>query len=231
MISGRLNKTTDLKLLNYIRYGWYLGIHWGWLFALRLIREEMAGEKKYGIRTTGADELKSLQRSGVDISHATIYMPVSYRLLEIALEKLPRERQHFVDIGCGKGRALCVAGLQGFSKVTGIDFSPEFCAEAARNLQHIRQANPALRYEILLQDAGTWPFPDDADCLFLFNPFDAEMMEKVITQIRESLRRHPRKLQIIYVNPLCRDLFTANGFSEYYHYQRGRQLELSLFSN
>lgn len=231
MISGRLNKTTDLKLLNYIQYGWYLGIHWGWLFALRLIREEMAGEKKYGIRTTGADELKSLQQSGVDISHATIYMPVSYRLLEKALENLPPGRQHFVDIGCGKGRALCVAGRYGFSKVTGIDFSPGFCAEAARNLQHIKQPNPAFRYEILLEDAGSWPIPDDTDCLFMFNPFDAEIMKKVITQIGDSLRRHPRKLQIIYVNPLCRDLFTSNGFTEYYHYRKGRHLELSLLCN
>ena len=28
--------------------------------------------------TTGADELKNLAKKGIDISHATIYMPVSY---------------------------------------------------------------------------------------------------------------------------------------------------------
>lgn len=226
MISGCRNKTTELKALKFIQYGWYIGIRWGFLFAIRLIREEIAGEKKYGICTTGADELQRLRRSGTDISHATIYMPVSYRILETALEQVTGNRRHFVDIGCGKGRALCVAARHGFSKVTGIDFSPEFCAAAVRNLQH-----SPCPCEVLLEDAAGWPVPDDADCLFFFNPFDAEIMEKAIRRISESLRRNPRKLQVIYVNPLYRDLFTGSGFREQYHHKNGRHLEVSVFSN
>lgn len=217
--------------MKYIQYGWYIGMNWGWIFALRLIRQEIAGEKKYGICTTGADELQQLRRSGTDISHATIYMPVSYPLLETALARIPETRRHFVDIGCGKGRALCVAGHYGFSKVTGIDFSPALCADAARNLQRSAKQPSDFHYEVLLQDAAVWPVPDDADCLFFFNPFDEEIMEKVIARIRESLRKNPRKLQIIYVNPLYRDLFTSNGFREYFHDKNGRHLEVSVFSN
>lgn len=226
-----MNKITDLKALKYIQYGWYISVKLSWRFALQLIRQEIAGEKKYGICTTGADELRGLGRSGTDISHATIYMPVSYPLLETALAQIPESRRHFVDIGCGQGRALCVAVHFGFSKVTGIDFSPDFCAASVRNLIRTAKQKDGFQYEVLLQDAAGWPVPDDADCLFFFNPFDAEIMEKVIARIRESLRRNPRKVQIIYVNPLYGYLFTGNGFSENYHLRNGRHLEVSVFSN
>jgi hypothetical protein len=53
-------------------------------------------------------------------------------------------------------------------------------------------------------------------------------MEKALMRIRESL---PRKIRIIYANPLYRDLFTGNGFSEFFHQQQGLQLEVSIFSN
>ena len=89
-----------------------------------MIRHEIKGEKKYGINTTGADELKKLKKKGIDVSHATMYMPVSYQLLEETLLQIPGDnKKHFFDIGCGKGRAMCVAAHYGFAKISGIDFS------------------------------------------------------------------------------------------------------------
>ena len=92
-----------------------------------MIKQEVSGERKYGINTTGADELHNLEKQGIDISHATIYMPVSYTLLEEIFEQLPVTTcNHFLDMGSGKGRALCVAAHKGFKQVTGLDFSNRF---------------------------------------------------------------------------------------------------------
>ena len=112
-----------MNILAYIRYYFYLGINWNWKIATILIRQEIWGEKKYGINTTGADELKKLSQQDIDISHATIYMPVSYVLLENIFNQLPvNPRKHFLDIGCGKGRAICVAAYNGFRKISGVFF-------------------------------------------------------------------------------------------------------------
>ena len=88
----------------------YLGITWYRKPATVKILQEIKGEKKYGINTTGADEIEVLAKNTVDISNATIYIPVSYNLIENVLTHIPENcRNHFLDIGCGKGSALCVA--------------------------------------------------------------------------------------------------------------------------
>ena len=95
-----------MKLFTYIEYFYFLFINWNIRIAWIMIRQEIAGEKKYGINTTGADELYKLQKLGIDISHATIYMPVSYTLLEEAFKNLSSSKplNHFLDVGCGKGQ-------------------------------------------------------------------------------------------------------------------------------
>jgi hypothetical protein len=71
-----------MALFTYIRYFFYLAYNWNLRIAIHIIQKEIKGENKYGIRTTGADELHGLEKKGIDISHATIYMPASYDMLE-----------------------------------------------------------------------------------------------------------------------------------------------------
>ena len=90
-----------MNTIPYIKYFYYLGINWNWKLATVLILQEIKGEKKYGINTTGADELEGLAKNAIDISHSTIYMPVSYNLLENVLTHIPESfRNYFLDIGC-----------------------------------------------------------------------------------------------------------------------------------
>ncbi|MEI9958837.1 MAG: hypothetical protein WDM90_21565 [Ferruginibacter sp.] len=71
-----------MKFFSYIKYFFYLAIKWDIKIARYIIKQEIKGEKKYGINTTGADELRALEKRGIDTDHSTIYMPVSYDLLE-----------------------------------------------------------------------------------------------------------------------------------------------------
>lgn len=220
-----------LKIFNYIRYFFFLGTNWNWRIALVLIRNEIKGEKKYGIDTTGADELKKLERKGIDISHATMYMPVSYPLLEEALKQvLPKNKKHFFDIGSGKGRAMCVAAHYGFAKISGVDFSKEFCEAAEKNLCIIKSELPALDFSVMAEDASLVAIPEDVDCIFLFNPFDETVMKKVVQNIKKSVENKPRHLNIIYANPLYKKLFISNGFSESFHLKRLKYFEISILT-
>ena len=77
-----------MRSFSYIKYFFYISFNWNISIAVRILAGEIKGEKKFGINTTGADELKDLEEKGIDISHATIYMPVSYELLEEIITQL-----------------------------------------------------------------------------------------------------------------------------------------------
>jgi len=237
-----------MKLLSYIKYFFYLAWNWNISIAWHIIRQEIKGEKKYGINSTGADELKKLEELGIDISHATIYMPASYELLENIFEQLSNHKSqttnlklilsaaegqtanHFLDIGCGKGRALCVAAHYGYKKLTGIDLSKELCDAAKENLVLTRQKIPGINFTIINNDAFYFEIPDDVDCIFFFNPFDETIMSGVVENILESLQNHPRKMNIIYVNPLHKEYFIQAGFTETWHAKKMQYLEASVFT-
>jgi 16S rRNA G966 N2-methylase RsmD len=214
------------KGLLYIKYFLYLAYNWNVKIALHILRQEIKGEKKYSINTTGADELKSLEEKGIDTEHATIYMPASYDLLEEIFQQLTITAQsHFLDIGCGKGRALCMAANKGFSKVTGIDFSKEFCKAAAENLSVTQQKFSGLQYKVINNDAFYFEIPCDVDVIFMFNPFDEIIMDGVAENILESFEIQPRKITLIYVNPLHKEKLLEVGFKEIYHRQKMQYLE------
>ena len=218
-------------MLQYLPYFFYIGVNWNWRIAFTLIGHEIKGEKKYGISTTGADELKKLRTQGIDTSHSTMYMPVSYELIEEALKEIPaKNKQHFFDIGCGKGRAMCVAAHYGFTKVSGIDFSKSFCEAAEANLLRIKEKVPGIRFSVVTADAAFTEIPADADCIFLFNPFDDTIMKKAVQHIMQSLQKNPRTLHVIYANPLYKNLFTSNGFSETFHIKKLTYFEISILS-
>jgi SAM-dependent methyltransferase len=233
-----------VKIFSYIKYFYFLFINWNIRIAWVMIVQEVKGEKKYGINTTGADELYKLEKQGIDISHATIYMPVSYTLLEEIFKQLnafkplnppqdPADKplNYFLDIGCGKGRALCVAAHQGFKQVTGLDFARDLCEAAKENLAIIKQKIPALEYKVINNDAFYFEIPADVDCIFFFNPFDEIIMSGVVNNICTSLKTNPRKLTIIYVNPLHKELFLKAGFKETWYSKKMKYLEASILES
>jgi 2-polyprenyl-3-methyl-5-hydroxy-6-metoxy-1,4-benzoquinol methylase len=218
-----------LKILTYLQYFFYLGLNWNWRIAFNIISQEIKGEKKYNINTTGADELKNLSKKGIDISHATIYMPISYSLLENIFNQLPAiSKKHFLDIGCGKGRVLCVAADNGYKKITGIDFSKQLCENALTNLQHTKEKFPSIQYDVITKDAMNFEIPADVDCIFLFNPFDVVIMTAVVSNIMESVREHPREIVVAYANPLYEDVFLEEGFIEIFHTKEMKYLEAAI---
>jgi SAM-dependent methyltransferase len=223
-----------MKLFTYIKYFYFLLDNWDLKIAWYMIREEIRGERKYRINTTGEDELQNLEEKGIDTSHAHIYMPVNFALLEAVFDQLkrgPQTRNHFLDIGCGKGRALCMAAHYGFGKVTGLDFSKELCNMAEDNLTRTAKKFRALKYKVVNNDAFYYGIPEDADCIFLFNPFDEIITSAVVNNIFDSLEANPRKIRVIYVNPLHKELFLNAGYKETWHMQKLRYIEAVILEN
>ncbi|RYD70441.1 MAG: class I SAM-dependent methyltransferase, partial [Sphingobacteriales bacterium] len=157
----------------------------------------------------------------------SIYMPASYDMLEDLLAFAASKKcQHILDLGCGKGRALCVAAHYGFRQLTGIDISKSFLTTAKENIEStIQTLEIKPEYKLHHADAYYFEIPDSCDCVFLFNPFNDVIMSGVAENISLSLRRNPRTMFILYKNPLHKEFFTANNFVEIYHKQKLRYLE------
>ena len=219
-----------MRAIPYLKYFVYIAWHWNPIIAIHILFHEIKGEKKYGIDTIGIDNLEQLENDQID--HATIYMPAIYSMLEVVFDNINiASFNHLIDIGCGKGRAICVAAAKGCKKVSGIDFSKELCMDTLQNLTIIQQKQPLLLAKIINNDAYTYAIPEDVDCIFLFNPFDDFLMEGVVEQIKKSLLTNPRMITIIYANPLCKSHFIDAGFKETFHRKKMRYIEVSVLKN
>jgi len=218
------------RVFTYLHYFLYTAFYWNIGIAAYILYYDIKGEKKYHIHTSGVNELKHLKKEGIDTSATTIYTAASYPLLDYTFQHLPpSSRNHFIDIGCGMGRTMCVAAHYGFKKVSGIDFSKKFCDIAKDNLAITHQMEPSFDFNVINKNALNFEIPSDADCLFFFNPFNETVMKKVINNVMKSLKKKPHDLYIAYVNPLYKDLWIKAGFSEIYHTQKLRYIEESIF--
>lgn len=106
----------------------------------------------------------------------------------------------FVDLGCGKGRTLLVTPRLGFARVMGVEFADELVAIAQANVTRLAIRNAT----VIFGDVTEYAFPQADLVVYLYNPFAAEIMRKVVINLEVHLRDFPRfKLYVIYKNPIC----------------------------
>ncbi|MEI6726522.1 MAG: class I SAM-dependent methyltransferase, partial [Actinomycetes bacterium] len=108
----------------------------------------------------------------------------------------------FVDLGCGKGKPLMIAASYAFRRLIGLDSSAACIRIARRNIgDYGPDGIDPSRIELLTMDVEEFEFPGDPLVIYLFNPFPAKLMERVIAKLERSLRDEPREAAIVYVNP------------------------------
>src|SRR5262245_24487752 len=94
---------------------------------------------KYGTDTMRWVPPQELNAESTNQSHSVYYQATKSRpLLQLLAQlELPKACT-FLDIGAGKGRVLLIACQYGFEKVVGIEFSPQLCAIARKNIETFR---------------------------------------------------------------------------------------------
>jgi predicted RNA methylase len=117
-----------------------------------------------------------------------------------------------VDLGSGKGRVLLVAQELPFKRIVGVEWSSELHAIAEKNVAiAAAERMPDDRFELLRMDAAEYAFPTDPLVVFLFNPFGAATMARVVANLERTLAERPRRVFVIYANPLHADLFERSS--------------------
>jgi SAM-dependent methyltransferase len=216
-------------MMRYLLYFLYLEWYWGFRLANFIIRLEMSGEKKYGIRTMGIENLPA-SVSPEDRKHFSRYEPLNYYTSSRLFNYLKPEdfATTLLDVGCGKGRLLAIGAAYGFSDIIGIDFSGKLCDVATSVCKGIKTKYPDISIRIECADARYYCIPDTVGVLFLFNPFDAGVMEEFIRKVSESLSRKNRPLKVLYANPQCKQQWLQAGFKETASFVKLRYLQGSV---
>lgn len=169
--------------------------HWLWSHV-----ESSRREKRLGIDTTGVIEANELGYS----DDAPGYDPISYACMDAVISDLKIEpnKEVFVDIGSGRGRAVIMAAMQPFRRVVGIELHDGLYRDS---LIQLEKAKPFFRCSdvaIEKADATTFEYPDDMSVVFLWNPFTGEILDQVMERVRISHERRPRPMALVYSQPL-----------------------------
>lgn len=219
-----------MKFLNYLNYFFYIAINWNIRLALFTVYHEIKGEKKYGIQTSKLNNLKKLSLKGNNLSNAENYQGANYFLLDKVFTYLQSidATKNIVDYGCGKGRVLVVAAFYGFERIIGIDFAKELCEEAQRNIAPLQKKFPGKIFTVIHANAVDYRVEDDTTVFFFFNPFDEVVMLAVVKNILLSLKRNPREIYVVYLNPVHMEIFMSAGFKQVYYFEKMYYVRASI---
>jgi predicted RNA methylase len=164
----------------------------------------------------GTDTYKRVLQSELRVeslnqSDAAPYFPTRGRAFRKALEafQVPKEGT-LVDLGSGKGKILLLAAQRGYPRVRGIEFSPDLARIADANIERMRGKLGNADVRTICTDVTTYEFAPDENVFFMFAPFGPAVMRQTMSNLQDSLDKHPRRIWIIYTSPSLLDLVTTH---------------------
>ena len=178
----------------------------------RIRDAEHAFDKTYNVDTSGVIPLSELNIDGIGWQSGNAYQAVwpsefhdAMRFAGVVANDLT-----FIDFGCGKGRAILLAAEYPFAKIVGVELSSELAQVAEKNIQSYRNPRQlCFNLNVVNEDATELTLPDEPLVIFLYNPFECELMEVFIQNVELSIAHSPRNITIIYLNPQHDELWKA----------------------
>jgi SAM-dependent methyltransferase len=129
-----------------------------------------------------------------------IYQGANYWNIRRIIRVLqPQGNDVFYDIGCGKGRCLCLFARLPLRHVVGVELDPSLVEAARGNARRLRGRRTPI--EVRCQDAATADY-SKGTIYFLYLPFGPETMRDVLESIRRTVEENPRDVTIVYYNAM-----------------------------
>jgi SAM-dependent methyltransferase len=155
----------------------------------------------YGIDTSGLLESKDLHSGHENNRQITSYWgtaPSVFKpLMKEWLDSLPSgstaSDYTFIDIGCGKGRALLLATDIPFRSILGVELFAELASVAQSNADKWLKTSRACNdVRVLQADATTFSLPEGPLLVYMYHPFNnPDLMHRVLDRLREHSGRYP----------------------------------------
>jgi SAM-dependent methyltransferase len=167
----------------------------------------------HGTDTGGRISTASLSVVSLSAFYSTLYLgiPPSALIQALSALRIQYEDFAFVDLGCGKGRALLVAAQFPFKHLHGVEIAAELCEIARANVA--KDPLWAARISIVNDDATKVIFPDGPLFLYLYNPFLAPVLRRALANLERQLQRSPRPTYLFYAdNPRYERVMNSFAF-------------------
>ena len=165
-------------------------------------------DEEYGVRTSGLVAGRHLKSGHRHDRYSTAYYGVAPSVFQALVGRwqrsrpvAPLEEVTFIDIGAGMGRAVLLAAELPFREVVGVELHPALARIARKNLalwQAAGRARAPMR--LVCGDAVEFKLPAGPCLAFLFNPFGAAVMRRLLAAWSKSLAGRAGQLDLLYVN-------------------------------
>jgi hypothetical protein len=156
---------------------------------------------RHDVRTCGSVNLDLLTIQSHNKKHGVNYSPSHPKFLFQVMGALDIDyrRYVFIDLGSGKGRVLLVASEFPFQQIIGVEFAQELHQVASDNVRRYRSFSQKCRdIQCLHQDAVEFLIPPLPAVVYLFNPFNPEVLVPILRNIQTSLNAHRRDIVFLY---------------------------------
>ncbi len=199
----------------YARFGLRAVGQKGWRRSIADAADEIRFDLRHRAETMRPREIAALPLAGGSREDAVQYQAAAPRVVRALLDRLPPAARGatFVDYGCGKGRALLLAGESGFRRLVGIEFAPGLAAVCRDNLRRSPVLPADVVCSVVETDAAVYTPPEGLLVAFLYNPFCGGTLSRVVERLRLRAARDPADVWVVYVNPVGLDVFAEAGFS------------------
>lgn len=204
------------RVWRHMRYhlaprAWYLPRH-VWYPRIRdelALREGRRWDREYGVDTetviVGEAYREIIGGRDVVTNHPYVATGVAYFRSMLRRVEVEPGDYTFIDIGCGKGRALMLAAELGYRNLIGVELSPEIAEIGRANVARFLAARPDISgatIEIQSVDALQYEFPAGSLVVYLYNPFGGEILEQVLRRLVQSYDAAPRDVRLLYRYPI-----------------------------
>ncbi len=173
-------------------------------------------DHRFGTETAPVRTLDRLVIKSKNLGQGTYYQatqtrPFNRLMLDLKIDK----EGTLVEFGSGMGRVLVLAAECGFKRIVGIEFAKDLCEIAVKNVEaYRRKSRSDATISVLHIDAAEYEIQASDTVFYFYNPFGDTLMRQVMENIRQSVLRTPRKVLIIYLNPICRKVIESEPWIE-----------------
>ena len=111
----------------------------------------------------------------------------------------PISKYSFIDLGCGKGRAVLLASQLGFREAVGVELNRGLADIALANVIAWTAAEKAhCPIRIVCGDALDFAWPDGPILVYLYNPFGEPVVQALTRILEARFSENPAGLEVIY---------------------------------
>ncbi len=169
-------------------------------------------EHKFGCDYVTAISLEEMESVLEGQKHYCAMTPKELFPLLDKCHCMPGSEDAIFDFGCGKGAAMTSFLDYGFKKVGGVEYQPEIYNTMLSNFEKLGMDVNCGNIECIHGDAATITEAlDGYNWFYYFDPFRENIFVKTIQNICDSIKRKPRKVRIISINPLYHKIIEEAG--------------------